>query len=73
MFITRSVPKWPCISIAVMSGWLKWICFHAFDSRLVLIRMTDLIWSGYFSCVVGYITAQFWLARVLPLTSMYGS
>ena len=48
ILIRCNVPNRPCISIAVMSGCWNSICFHESVRRLVLMRVTDLVLSGYF-------------------------
>jgi hypothetical protein len=53
MFSIRSVPKLPCISMAVISGCSKCICFYESVMRLALIRITDCVWSGCFWCMFG--------------------
>jgi hypothetical protein len=73
MLMILSVPKWPCSSIAVMSGCWICICFHESVSRWALTRVMDLVLSGCSWCVLGYTMIQFRFARDLPLKSMYGS
>jgi hypothetical protein len=68
-----NILNWPCILTAVTSGCSNFTCFHASVKRLALMRITDLVLSGYSSCVLGYIVVQFQLACVFPLKSMYGS
>jgi hypothetical protein len=73
IFISCNIPKQPWISIAIMSRCWNWICFHESISRLALMRVTDLVLSGYSWCVLGYTTVQCWFAHILPLRSIYGS
>ena len=51
--IMPNMPNWPFTSTAVMSRWLKSICFHVSIRILVLMRMTDLVLSGCVLCVLG--------------------
>ena len=68
--IICNVPKFSVISMVVMSGCQNCSCFHVSVERLVFMRMTDLILSGYLWWVFGYTVIHCWLALVLPLWSM---
>jgi len=67
MLMMHNVPKSPIISNAVMLECWKCICFHVLVSRLMLTKMMDLVLSGCFWWVPGYIVVQFQLVWVLPL------
>jgi hypothetical protein len=51
IFSNRSILKFPCISMAVISGCSMCICFHESVMRLTLIRITNHVWSRCFWCV----------------------